>query len=344
LYLIGYGSKNSKDLRLSKEESETGCLLEKKGFYEFPYPTGRFDIIGSDVYGIGPGAEALPDVMRLQEMEKAASMAVHKSVNPPLFVPAHLKSKIKTLPGGLNYSRNTMNEKVSTLYDTRFDYPGVLAFVDRVVHRIQVAFFNDIFLTASRDPNASPMKAAEVNVKEQEKMLRLGPVIERLHYEFLQPLLERCFNIMLRKGLFAELDPQSQMLLDQAGYDIKLVSVLAQAQKAIGVRPIQDFVSFVGGVASVDPTALDNINVDNTIIEFADITGVPSPILRDPEEVKQIRQGRAQAQQQQRMKEEAMMNQGMQQQGMESRANTAKTLSEAGVNMADILGGSGGLQ
>jgi hypothetical protein len=44
------------------------------------------------------------------------------------------------------------------------------------------------------------------------------------------------------------------------------------------------------------------------------------------------------------MKEEAMMNQGMQQQGMESRANTAKTLSEAGVNMADILGGSGGLQ
>jgi hypothetical protein len=149
---------------------------------------------------------------------------------------------------------------------------------------------------------------------------------------------------MLRKGLFAELDPQSQMLLDQAGYDIKLVSVLAQAQKAIGVRPIQDFVSFVGGVASVDPTALDNINVDNTITEFADITGVPSPILRDPEEVKQIRQGRAQAQQQQRMKEEAMMNQGMQQQGMESRANTAKTLSEAGVNMADILGGSGGLQ
>jgi uncharacterized protein YqfA (UPF0365 family) len=108
------------------------------------------------------------------------------------------------------------------------------------------------------------------------------------------------------------------------------------------VRPIQDFVSFVGGVASVDPTALDNINVDNTIIEYADITGVPAPILRDVEEVKQIRQGRAQAQQQQRKAEQDAMNQSMQMQGMESRANTAKTLSEAGVNMADVLGGQGG--
>jgi hypothetical protein len=99
LYLLdgpGYSAKDSKN--------ESGIMLERTGEWEFPYPTARWDVIGSDVYGVGPGIEALPDIMRLQEMEKSASMAVHKDVSPPLFVPAHLKGKVKSLPGGITYS------------------------------------------------------------------------------------------------------------------------------------------------------------------------------------------------------------------------------------------------
>jgi hypothetical protein len=340
LYLLGVSpDKASKD-----DSGDSGILLERNGYYEFCYPTARWDIIGSDVYGIGPGAEALPDVMRLQEMEKSASMAVHKSVNPPLFVPAHLRSKIKTLPGGLNYSRNTMNEKVSTLYDTRFDYPGVLAFVDRVVDRIKLSFFNDIFLTSSRDPNASPLKARQVAKIEEEGMFRLGPVIERLHYEFLQPLLERVFNIKLRRGDFMQLDPQTQALIDGSDFDIVLVSALAQSQKAFGIKPIQDFMQFVAGVASVDQSALDKIDIDASIDEFADITGVPAVIMRDAKAVQGIRDQRAQAMAKQKAQQEQLMAQAAQGQALESRANTAKTMSEAGINISEVLGDANGLQ
>ena len=342
VYLLGEGDASK--IQRNEMRDSTKEPLEITGFYEFPWPTGRFDVIGSDVYGIGPAAEALPDVMRLQEMEKSASMAVHKAASPPLFVPAHLKGKIKTLPGGMNYSRNTMNEKVTTLYDTRFDYAGVVGFVDRVVMRIRQAFYNDVFLTASRDPNASPLKATQVQAQELEKMLRLGPMIERLHFEFFTPLLERCWNILLRKGYFPALPPELQAMVEGAGFEIKMVSVLAQAQKAIGVQAISSFVSFVGAVASVDQKVLDNINADSVVREFADITGVPSIILNSQEDVQGIRQQRQQMMEQKEAEQKRLMAAAAQEQILANRANVAKTASEAGVNMAEVIGGPNGIQ
>lgn len=343
IYLLGMGDGQNRGN--IPDLGETGCVLSRGGFHEFPYPTARWDVIGSDIYGIGAGAEALPDTIRLQEMEKAFLMAVHKAVDPPLFVPAHLKGKVKTLPGGVTYSRNTMNEKVASLYEGRFDIQGVAATIERVEKRIQRIFFNDVFLTASRDPNASPMKARQVEQIENEGVLRLGPVIERAWYEFLQPVLERCFNIMLRKGKFPQLDPQMQALLNGADFTIALVSVLAQQQKAIGAQPIQSFLQFISVVASVDQTALDKIDIDATIDEFADITGVPSIIMRSPEEVDQIRKQRQAAMAAQQKQQEDIMMQQLQDQSMASRATTAKAASEAGVNVAEVMGGGdAGLQ
>ena len=337
MYLLD--SSNLQKNNYSNGKDETGCILELSGVYEFPYPTARWDIIGSDIYGIGPGIESLPDVMRLQEMEMSGSMAVHKDVSPPLFVPAHLKGKLKTLPGALNYSRNTMNEKITSIYDRPFDYKGVMGYIERVEQRIQRVFFNDIFLTASRDPNASPLKATEVQVKEGEKNFRLGPMVERTFYEFLQPLLTRCFNIMLRKNKFAALDPATMQLLSGAEFKIKLVSVLAQAQKAIGAQPIEKFLQFVGGVSQVKPEVLDKVDFDALVDETADITGVPVVIMRDAKGVMQIRQQRAQQQAQAQQAQMQMMQRQMQNETGQAKAKSLKDLSSAGINAKEVMQG-----
>lgn len=311
------------------ERSETP--LEQKGFYEFPYPVARWGTIGADIYGIGPGSRALPHIRRLQEMEKAFLMATHKTISPPLNAPARMRGKLHTLPGGYNYYSNP-NEVVSEVMQVRFDFQGVSAAIERVEQRIQRNFFNDIFLTASRDPNASPLKATQVNVQEQEKMLRLGPVIERLQHEFLQPVLERCFNIMLRKDKFQELPPE---LSEMAGdYKITMVSPLATAQRGVALQGINSFMGFIGQAAQFDQTILDNINVDEAAREFADITGVHLGVLRPQEEVEGIRTKRAKAAQAQRQKEEQAQMAGMQS-GMGAQdATTRKTAAEAGqINM-----------
>jgi hypothetical protein len=303
-----------------------------KGFYEFPYPVGRWGTIGSDIYGIGPGSRALPDIKRLQEMEKAFLMATHKAINPPLNAPARMRNKLNTLPGGYNYYSNP-NEKVEQLYAVNFDYGGVSAAIERVEQRIQRNFFNDIFLTASRDPNASPLKARQVDVHELEKMLRLGPVIERLQHEFFQPIIERCFNICLRKNVFELLDPA---LAEMAGeYKITLVSPLASAQKASALQGINSFLGFIGQAAQFDQSIMDNIDVDEATREYADITGVKLGVLRLKEDVQAIRQQRMALQQAQAQAQAQAQDQGMASQLDAERATTQKTQAEAGTTLLE---------
>ena len=302
------------------------------GFYEFPYIVARWSTIGSDIYGIGPGSRALPDIKRLQEMEKAFLMATHKNVNPPLNAPGRMRGKINSLPGGMNYYANPA-ETVNELYQVRFDYTGVGGAVERVEQRIQRNFFNDIFLTAARDPNATPYKATEVNAREQEKMLRLGPVIERLQHEFLQPLVERCFNIMLRKDLFAPLSPELGAIAGD--YTTTLVSPLATAQRAVALQGIQGFMGFIGQAAQLDQTILDNIDPDAAAREYADITGVEIGVLRPIEEVQALRENRAKQMAAEKQKQEQMAMAGMKSQMNAEQATAQKAQSEAGLNMLE---------
>jgi len=233
--------------------------LRIRGFYEHPYTAARWSTIGSDTYGVGPGSRALPDIKRLQEMEKAFLMATHKSINPPLQAPGKMRNKLNTLPGGINYYANP-NEVVRDLYQMQFDYQGVSAAVERVEQRIQRNFYNDIFLTASRDPNASPLKATQVIAQKQEMTFRLGPIIERLQSELLTPILKRAFNILKRNEEFPELPPEYETITDN--YNITLISPLATAQRAARNKGTDNFLAFVGQVAQFDQTVLDNVNID----------------------------------------------------------------------------------
>jgi len=299
--------------------------LEVSGFHEFPYPLARWGTIGSDMYGIGPGSRALPDIKRLQEMEKAFLMATHKAINPPLNAPARMKGKLNTLPGGYNYYSNPQ-ETVNELYQIRFDYQGVGGAVERVEQRIQRNFFNDIFLTAARDPNATPYKATEVNAREQEKMLRLGPVIERLQHEFLQPLIERCFNIMQRKGKFQDLPPELAQMAQE--YNISLVSPLATAQRMVAIQGINTFMGFVGNMMQFDQSIADNVDMDEATREVGDISGIRMGILRTQKDVEARRMQRAQA-----MARQQQQQQEMQKAELSSRMNVEQ--STARKNEAD---------
>ena len=69
------------------------------------------------------------------------------------------------------------------------------------------------------------MTATEVIQRNEEKMRLLGPVLGRLQSELLKPLIDRAFNILLRKNMFT---PAPEFL---AGKDIEIeyVSPLAKA-------------------------------------------------------------------------------------------------------------------
>jgi hypothetical protein len=197
--------------------------------------------------------------------------------------------------------------------------------------------FNDVFLTGMRDPNASPLKAREVDQREDEAIIRLGPIIGRMYSEALTLIVSRCFNSMLRRGMFEPIDPQ--LLEATGGLDIVLIGPLAQQQKLIEVRSIQNFFQFLGGIVPFDDTARDKVSIDRAVDEIADMTGAPSIILATPEEVQQKRQQRAQMMAEQKQKEDMLLQAEIQEKQSSAQSSAAKNYAAAGVDVNSIMGG-----
>lgn len=303
--------------------TKTPLLVD--GFYEWPYPFSRGHVIGSDPYGIGPGSRALPDIKRLQEMEKAFLLATHKDIDPPLNAPARMKGKLNSLPGGKNYYANP-NETVNKLYEANFNYQGVTAAIERVEQRIQKNFYNDVFLTGSRDPNASPLKAAQVYAQDQEKNSRLGPSIDSLLEGTFQPAIRRCFNICKRQGLFPALDPALEEIAGD--FIIDVISPMAISMKLIKSQGTDAFMGFVAQAAQFDPTVLDNIDADMAVRQRADIEGVDIGVLRSEEDVQALRIQRQEQQQAEANRNNQLAEQQLSSEQNTQAANTRKTLAE----------------
>jgi hypothetical protein len=315
-------------------QQDPEAYLKMAGYYEFPVPVARWDVVGSYPFGLGLGSDVLPLVKRLQEMEKSFLVATHKAVEPPYNIPSKMKGAVNLLPGGHNYSSDP-EHKIEPILNGAFDYAGVSNAAERVEAAIQKMCYNDVFLTGMRDPNASPLKARQVDAQEDEGVIRMGPIIGRFYKELLTPIVQRSVASMLRRNLLLPIDPN--MLKDAGGVNVILVGPLAQQQKLIEVRAIQNFFSFMAGIVPFDDTARDKVNIDRTIDEVADMTGVPSVILTTDDELLQRRKTREQAAMEQKQKQDAVLRSQIGNENTATGATAAKDYAAAGVDMSQVL-------
>jgi hypothetical protein len=139
-----------------------------------------------------------------------------------------------------------------------------------------------MMVAQSQRPN---MTAREIVERHEEKLLMLGPVLERLESELLDPLIDRTFSIMLRVGLIPPPPDELQ------GMDMKIeyISMLAQAQKMVGTAAIEQITGFAAQLAAVYPGVTDNIDADAAVNEYGDMLGVPPKIVRSADDVAAMR-------------------------------------------------------
>lgn len=293
-------------------------LLRESGYEEQPFMTPRWDVLLGASYGTGPGLVALGDVRALQSLEKIKGKAIVKMVDPPMLAPSALRSfGMSLLPGGITYVDGAVDQ-VRPAYAVNLPIQYLAEDIREIESRIRQTFYADLFLMLAQ--HEGQMTAREVQERHEEKLMALGPMLNRQHPELLDPLIARVFGILLRGGLLPP--PPEEM----AGQEIKVkyVSILAQAQEAVDLTGIERTVGFVGNLAGADPSVLDNIDLDSAVTTYGRILSVPAKVMRDKAEIDQIRQGRAQAQQQQQQAEMLAQGAGIAQQG----AAAAKLLSE----------------
>ena len=291
-------------------------LLRESGFDEFPIMAPRWEVNGEDVYGSScPGMIALGQVKALQLEQKRKSQLIDKATNPPMVGPSSLRNqRVSLLPGDITYiDQVTGQDGFKPAYLVNPNTADLLADIQDTRQIINSAYFVDLFMMLQNINTRSMPVEAVIEMKE-EKLLMLGPVLERLNDECLNPLIDRTFSIMARKNLL----PPPPDVLQGMPLRIEYISVMAQAQKSIGLSSLSSTVGFIGQLAQDKPEALDKLNVDQAIDAFAEMSGVSPTVIVPQEQVEQVREQRAQQQQQQQM-----VAMGM------AAAQGAKTLSEA---------------
>lgn len=274
-------------------------VLRESGYKEFPAVIPRWGIAGGDIYGNSPGMEALGDIKQLQHEQLRKAQGIDYQTKPPLQVPSYMKNRdVDSLPGGVTFIDGQQG-KIETAFNVNLNLNHLLADIQDVRQRINGSFYADLFLMLANATDTR-MTATEVAERHEEKLLMLGPVLERLHNELLDPLIDNTFNRMVEAGLV----PPAPEEMQGMELNVEFVSMLAQAQRAIGTNSVDRYVNSMGMIAQMKPDVLDKFDSDAWADGYADMLGVDPKLIIGGERVAKIRQDRA-AQQQAMAKAEA---------------------------------------
>lgn len=325
--------------------SNDGLVLRQSGFQAFPIMAPRWDVNGINVYGSGPGDVALGKSRELQLLEADKLRIVQQLARPAVTAPLSMRGMAANLvPGGTVW---VPDQLVGQSFQPAYvpdpsALPNVRAEIDQCERAVAEAYFEDLFLLISQADGQ--MTATEVIQRKEEKMLMLGPVVERNNDELFDPLMDQVFQIMVEQstprwlGLVpgVPLIPPPPEELAGVPLTVEYISILAQAQKAIAASVIERSLQFTGMmIQSGFQEAADKIDPDAMQEAYYSAIGAPPTILRNAEQVAGIRQARAEQQQQQMMAEQGM--------AMAQGAKTlAETPTEGDTALTAMLGAMGG--
>lgn len=309
-------------------DQQNDGLLEESGFDENPLIGPAWEISADDHYGVSPGMVALGDVKMLQKEQARKLEGIDKIVRPPMTGPTSMMNNpTSLLPGSVTYVDDPTGKGYRPAMDVNIRLSELAGDIRETQQRIDRTFYADLFLMLSNMEGIQPRNQFEIAERKEEKLLALGPVLENIYNDQLEPVIDRTFAILNRRNQLPPPPP------DLEGQELKVeyVSMLAQAQKAVATGSIERGSAFVGNLAAVKPDVLDKFDADEAVDVYFDMLGVPPSIVVPDDEVAEIRQRRAQQM-------EAAQNAEM----AATMAPAAKQGAEAAAVMADAADAPGG--
>jgi hypothetical protein len=276
-------------------EANKDKWLRESGFDLFPVLVPRWELVDGDAYGSScPGMDALGDIKQLQHVETTILGAQDRAFNGPKLAPVGLKTaNFRNVPGAITYvDPQTLTQGLKPVDETQYPFEPMEGKQQQTRGRIRRAFFEDLFLMLTNENRATPPTAAEIHAREREKMDSLGSVLEQLNQDLLDPLIENTFAILVRQGWIAE-PPEA---LRGARLGVEYISILAQAQRLMGIGAVDRMLSVVVPLAQVSPGVLDRVNFDEVVLGYGEMLSVPPKMLRSDDEMQVLQQQREAAQ------------------------------------------------
>lgn len=271
-------------------------VIRERGFKYFPVIVPRWDVLGIDAYGTSPAIKCLPDIRQLQQETLRKAELIDLYTHPPIQIPSSARQQaISIAPNAKNFSQSTANEgMIKPIITSMGDLNALREDIASIKDSIKRAFFVDLFMMI-QNTAGDRRTTVEIYALQQEQMLALGPVVERMQNE----CLGRLVNITYRRLLDANALPPLPEILQGQVLNVEFTSVLAQSQKSVDINSVDRLFSAIASAGQIIPEVFDRIDPDGYVDEYRDRLGVAPKILRSKEQAEEIRQQRAQAQQEQ---------------------------------------------
>ncbi len=285
MYVVGSRMAKTMPIESRDIEMATRHVCREQGYLEHPVMVPRWMRMPRSVYATGPMSDALPAIRELnylKYLQKAnLDMAVSGmwiaaddgvlnarsvKVGPRKIIVANSVDSMKPLTSGVNFDVSFVSEE-----------------------RLQAEVRRALMADQLQPQDGPAMTATEVNLRVALIRQMLGPVYARMQSEYLQPLIERCFGLALRAGVFGQ--PPASL----AGRDLKIkyMSPLARAQRLEEVVAIERFNANMANILAAMPSVVDLIDGDEMTRVLADSTGLPRRCLIDEDAVQALRDQRA---------------------------------------------------
>ena len=288
------GFEGMKYRQITWESDAQDKLLAKCGYNEFPNICPRWDTVTTaDTYGVGPGMYALGDVKSTYRLKKDLLLGVAKKVSPPVMISGAVQGHVNMDPNGITrYSSQVPNAGAAAAYQVDIDLKDGAEFLQSFYRDLEEEFYTDLFAAMLSADSGEKKTAAEIAARHEEKLLLLGPVLERVFTEMFNPTIDRSFMICLRAGL---IPPPPREIMGMQLIP-RYVSLLAQAQQMVATAANEKGLAFLGNMAAINPAALDVVNFDEMTREEMTALGVSEKCMNGPEVVDAIREQKAKQQ------------------------------------------------
>jgi hypothetical protein len=272
-------------------EKSTKKVVRESGFHEMPVIFPRWMLIPGSHMAVGPMFEVLPDVKTLNKVVEFVLMNADLAIagmwiaeDDGVLNPRSIRIGPRKV-----VVANSVDSMKALTPASKFDI-AVLE-IERLQRSIRKVLMADQ-LTPQDGP---AMTATEVHVRVELIRQLLGPIYGRLQAEFMQPLVERCFGIAVRAGVFLQ-PPRS---IADREFSVHYISPLARSQKAVDVAAMDRYEYSLANEAAATgkQELLDVYDWEEATRLRAENLGVPLKLLKTRDRLEAEREAQAKQQQ-----------------------------------------------
>lgn len=284
-----FGPDGKRYLSLYWVEGEDD-YISKGGFGIMPIAIAPYCVVPNCNYGIGPGWFADSDTAMMHAQLRNAFGNMELFSRPPVQAPSGVEVDYR--PGTVTELNGVDMGKVESLFNIAPVFQAIFEAAQATQDNINSAYNVNLFAMLEQAKfDGQGRTAFELDLRQQEKMQQLSPIVTRINHEFLGRLIEVVYSYYDRNNGFEPVPPE----YDGMNIDVKYVSPLAQVQKMSGLQSYEYLLNGLMQLAQLKPEIAGILDAETFIREYANKTGAPTKLLYDKKEYSELLQQQAQA-------------------------------------------------